>query len=105
MQSGVSSRNPPRSRPSRDAWNPPQVGEESMRYSVGNPVKSARQSFSGGWLVLLSAAVLTLAGCDRSGGRSREIAYVSAPQVALRDQVAAVYNKTGMVKNGDRLEV
>jgi len=30
---------------------------------------------------------------------------VSAPQVALRDQVAAVYNKTGMVKNGDRLEV
>jgi SH3-like domain-containing protein len=76
-----------------------------MRYSVGNPVKSARQSFSGGWLVLLSAAVLTLAGCDRSGGRSREIAYVSAPQVALRDQVAAVYNKTGMVKNGDRLEV
>jgi SH3-like domain-containing protein len=76
----------------------------SLRYSVGNPVKSARQSFSCGWLVLLSAAVLTLAGCDR-GGRSREIAYVSAPQVALRDQVAAVYNKTGMVKNGDRLEV
>jgi SH3-like domain-containing protein len=49
--------------------------------------------------------VLLLAACDRSGGRGHEFAYVSAPQVALRDQVAAVYNKTGMVKNGDRLEV
>jgi SH3-like domain-containing protein len=68
------------------------------------PVKSAWQSLSGSWLVLALAAILPFAGCNR-GGRVREIAYVSAPQVALRDQVAAVYNKTGMVKNGDRLEV
>ena len=34
-----------------------------------------------------------------------EIAYVSAPQVNLRDRVAAVYNKAGLVKNGDRVEV
>jgi len=31
--------------------------------------------------------------------------YVSAPQVSLRDRVATVYNKTGTVKNGDRLDV
>jgi len=68
------------------------------------PVKSAWQSFSGYGLVLALAAILPFAGCNR-GDRVREIAYVSAPQVALRDQVAAVYNKTGMVKNGDRLEV
>jgi hypothetical protein len=30
----------------------------------------------------------------------KEIAYVSAPQAVLRDQVAAVYNKAGTVKNG-----
>jgi SH3-like domain-containing protein len=65
-------------------------------------VKSARQFLSCSWLPL--AAMLLLAGCDR-GGRAHEIAYVSAPQVALRDQVAAAYNKAGMVKNGDRLEV
>ena len=31
--------------------------------------------------------------------------YVSAPQAALRDRVAAVYDKVGIVKNGDRIEV
>jgi hypothetical protein len=31
--------------------------------------------------------------------------YVSAPQAFLRDRVAAVYNKTATVKNGDRLDV
>jgi len=30
--------------------------------------------------------------------------YVSAPQAFLRDRVAAVYNKVGTVKNGDRVE-
>ena len=34
-----------------------------------------------------------------------EIAYVSGVQAVLRDHVAAVYEKTGVVKNGDRVEV
>ncbi len=34
-----------------------------------------------------------------------EIAYVSGVQVNLRDHVAAVYEKAGVVKNGDRVEV
>ncbi len=34
-----------------------------------------------------------------------EIAYVSGVQVNLRDHVAAVYEKIGVVKNGDRVEV
>ena len=34
-----------------------------------------------------------------------EVSYISAPQAALRDQVAAVYNRVGTVKNGERVEV
>jgi SH3-like domain-containing protein len=34
-----------------------------------------------------------------------ETAYVSTPQATLRDHVAAVFEKTGVVKNGDRVEV
>ena len=46
-----------------------------------------------------------LAGCNRGRGRVLEIAYVSGVQANLRDHVAAVYEKTGVVKNGERVEV
>src|ERR1035438_7630646 len=46
-----------------------------------------------------------LPACGRGRHRVLEVAYVSAPQAALRDQVAAIYNRVGNVKNGDRVEV
>jgi hypothetical protein len=46
-----------------------------------------------------------LSACTRGRGRVLEIAYVSAVQANLRDHVAAVYEKAGTVKNGDRVEV
>jgi len=46
-----------------------------------------------------------LPACGRGRGRTLEVMYVSAPQAFLRDRVAAVYNKTATVKNGDRLDV
>jgi hypothetical protein len=49
--------------------------------------------------------LLALSACNRSRGRVLETMYVSAPQVFLRDRVAQVYNKTGTVKNGDRVDV
>ena len=60
-----------------------------------------------GWLApgALLAAMLLLPACSRRPHRVLEVAYVSAPQAALRDQVAAVYNRVGAVKNGDRVEV
>jgi SH3-like domain-containing protein len=54
------------------------------------------------WLALL--AMGALAGCSRRH-RVLEVAYVSAPQAALRDQVAQMYNRVGMVKNGERVEI
>src|ERR1700747_948666 len=48
---------------------------------------------------------MVLPGCGRGRARVLEVMYVSAPQAFLRDRVAAVYNKTGTVKNGDRVDV
>ena len=55
--------------------------------------------------MLVVSAVLGLAACGRSRHRVLEVAYVSAPQAGLRDQVAAIYNRVGNVKNGERVEV
>ena len=54
------------------------------------------------FLLLLTVALLP--GCGR-GRRVQEVAYVSAPQAVLRDQVAAVYNKAGFVRNAERVQV
>ena len=51
-------------------------------------------------------AAMLLPGCGRGrAGKAQEYAYVNAPQVNLRDRVAAVYNKVGIVKNGERVDV
>ena len=55
--------------------------------------------------LLLLPLLLLLFACGRGRSRVLEVDYVSAPQAVLRDRVAAVYNKTGTVKNGDRVEV
>jgi SH3-like domain-containing protein len=56
-------------------------------------------------VALCLASAFFLAGCNRGRGRVLEIAYVSGVQAILRDHVAAVYEKTGVVKNGERVEV
>jgi len=53
----------------------------------------------------MASALFSLPACNRERHRVLEVEYVSAPQAALRDQVAAVYNRVGSVKNGDRVEV
>ena len=58
-----------------------------------------------GWLVVAMAVILGLAACGRGRHRVIEVAYVSAPQAALRDQVAAIFNRVGNVKNGERVEI
>src|SRR6202140_3670674 len=60
-----------------------------------------------GWLAVsaVMAAMLLIPACGRGRRRVLEVAYVSAPQAGLRDQVAAVYKRVGNVKNGERVEV
>ena len=57
---------------------------------------------------LLCASIVSLlvsSACNRGRGRVLEVAYVSAVQATLRDHVAAVYERAGVVKNGERVEV
>lgn len=50
--------------------------------------------------------LLLAAGCGKDQTQDvGEYVYVSVPQVALRDRVAAVYNKVGYVANGERVKV
>lgn len=65
-------------------------------------VKYCRRFLACCALLLVLAAV---SGCARGKGGPKEMAYVSAPQAFLRDQVAAVYNKAGSVKNGEAVQV
>jgi hypothetical protein len=49
--------------------------------------------------------VLGISACNRKGRRVLEVDYVSAPQASLRDQVATIFNRVGVVKNGERVDV
>ena len=65
---------------------------------------SVKTSWRCSWLLLCLLLPVVLSGC-RGRGRAQEIAYVSVPQAILRDRVAAVFSKTGVVKNGDRVQI
>jgi hypothetical protein len=72
---------------------------------VSNSVKYRGPLFEYCFLLLLVAVIGLFAGCGRGKNGVNEVAYVSAPQAFLRDQVAAVYNKTGTVKNGEAVQI
>ena len=67
----------------------------------------ARRAFFPAAFFLVLLALLGPAGCRRgaSSKSAGEVGYVSVPQVTLRDRVAAVYAKVGIVKNGERVEI
>jgi SH3-like domain-containing protein len=75
-------------------------------YWVTIPVKHSLHSFLPSIAIVCLALLLALSlACNRSSGRAQEVAYVSGVQANLRDHVAAVFETTGVVKNGERVEV
>src|SRR5438270_3680957 len=75
----------------------------SVRRVISLPAAN-RNSFVPAAL-LACCLLLPIAGCNRGQTVSGEVAYVSAVQATLRDRVAAVYNKTGAVSNGEKVAV
>jgi SH3-like domain-containing protein len=49
--------------------------------------------------------LISSVGCSRSPRKVQEVAYVSAPQANLRDRLASLYNRTGIVRNGEQVVV
>ncbi|HUR36415.1 MAG TPA: SH3 domain-containing protein [Terriglobales bacterium] len=62
--------------------------------------------FSRRVLVLVALCMFVLvAGCGGPNEEKAEYGYITAPSIALRDRVAAVYNKVAFLNNGDRVRV
>jgi len=57
-------------------------------------------------IALFSAALFfPVAGCSGGASDRTEYAYVAVTEASLRDHVSTIYNKTGVVKNGEKLQV
>jgi SH3-like domain-containing protein len=56
-------------------------------------------------LLPLLVLLAVVCACGRARLKHGEPAYVSAAQANLRDRVAEFYNKVGIVKNGERVEI
>src|ERR1051326_7147300 len=56
-------------------------------------------------LLLLVAALLLAAGCSGGASDRTEYEYVAVSEASLRDHVSTIYNKTAVVRNGERLQV
>ena len=57
-------------------------------------------------LFVAVAGLSLVAGCGRSGFSDHaEYAYVAVTEAGLRDRVATFYNKTGVVHNGERVQI
>src|SRR5262249_28543872 len=70
---------------------------------IGRANRKVRLFF--GALLFIAASFLTLAGCSGGPSGKAEFVYVAVPEASLRDRVATIYNKMGVVHNGERLEV
>lgn len=77
---------------------------KSLRYIEAVAVKSC-SSAARALLLICLFTILLIPACKRGPLQSNEVAYVAAPQVNLRDRLAAIYNRVGTASNGERVEI
>src|SRR5260370_20626384 len=58
-----------------------------------------------GVLLFIATSIPFLAGCSVGRSGRAEFVYVAVPEASLRDRVATIYTKTGLVHNGERLQL
>jgi uncharacterized protein YgiM (DUF1202 family) len=57
-------------------------------------------------VLVIAIAILSATGCGGGASGSKgEYAYIASPEAILRDRVATIYNKTGVLHNGERVQV
>lgn len=73
-------------------------------HSIARPGACLRHGLSAVITIVLMACLL--AGCRGKGlTDAQEYAYVAVTEASLRDHVSTLYNKTGVVHNGERVQV
>ncbi|HET8891565.1 MAG TPA: SH3 domain-containing protein [Candidatus Angelobacter sp.] len=75
-----------------------------MRKFTGVPPTHKNMTLAA--LFVAVAGLCALAGCGKGGlSGHAEYAYVAVTEAGLRDHVATFYNKTGVVHNGERVQI
>ena len=70
------------------------------------PGTTSQTSNSALWvLITITTVMVFLTACGRETSGKADYVYVAVPEAALRDKVATIYNKTGVVRNGEKLQV
>ena len=76
-----------------------------MRRLQGTGRAIRKRDLAAGVLSLVATSLVFLAGCSNGPSGRNEFVYVVVPDASLRDRVATIYTKTGLVHNGERLQV
>jgi len=73
-------------------------------HGIGRATKRSR-TLAAGLLLVIALSIPFLDSCSDAPSGRADFVYVAVPEASLRDRVATIYTKTGLVHNGERLQV